>query len=104
MDTVEGPHPFEPFVLRHEPAGRSPAPAGPSLSGHLHPVVKLRGPGGDRIRAPCFWVKPGEIVLPSFGGLTGGAEIRPHAVDRIFAVGDDAVVEVPLAGVRPGAP
>lgn len=72
----------EPFTLQgvegwHHAAAQS-GPAGPIiLSGHLHPVAWLSGPGRDRLRLPCFCLRGREIVLPAFGEFTGG-----HPVDR----------------------
>jgi DNA ligase-associated metallophosphoesterase len=67
LDGVEGWHHVE------GPAGVE----GPViLSGHIHPVVRLAGPGRDRLRLPCFCLRGREIVLPAFGEFTGG-----HRVD-----------------------
>ena len=92
---VEGPWRLGPFVLRHEPTTEADVEGEAfELAGHVHPVVRLRGPGGDRLRVPCFRFGLRRCVLPSYGGLTGGGEIRPRPGDRIFAVGEDEVVEV----------
>ncbi|MFG0328910.1 MAG: ligase-associated DNA damage response endonuclease PdeM [Phycisphaerales bacterium] len=83
----------EPFHLRHDPIDD---PTSPTLAGHLHPVVRLTAPTGAGVaglRAPCFWVRPLILILPSFGSFTGGYRIQPRSGDRIFAVGPDAVVE-----------
>lgn len=68
-----------------------------TLCGHLHPAVVMRrasgrGPG---LRARCFWVQPQAMVLPAFGSFTGGLGIVPRRGDRVFAVGEGEVVEVP---------
>lgn len=80
-----------PFVLAHEPREH---PEGYVLSGHLHPVVRLWRKGGAG-RVPVFWQRSHYLVLPSFGSFTGGANMRPAAGDRIYAVGPERVV--PLA-------
>ncbi len=50
------------------------------------------------LKAPCFWLRGGnELVLPGFGGFTGGATISPGEADRVFAVTDGRVLEVPVA-------
>ncbi|WP_424361173.1 ligase-associated DNA damage response endonuclease PdeM [Methylocystis parvus] len=72
----------EPFALNgvegwHHVVGVETGTAGPILlSGHIHPVARLSGPGHDRLRLPCFCLRGREIVLPSFGEFTGG-----HPVD-----------------------
>lgn len=73
----------------------SPTPAY-EIAGHLHPAVRLEGRGRDRLRVPCFWVRPTQCVLPAFGGFTGSGRIRPLDADRIFVVGEGQVMEVPL--------
>jgi len=81
-----------PMALHHEPVSVS---ADPVLMGHLHPVVRLRGPG-DRMQLPCFIVGSRRIVLPAFGTFTGGAPFDPEDGDRIFAIGEGQVLEVPV--------
>jgi DNA ligase-associated metallophosphoesterase len=74
----------EPFVSagvegwHHPDAAATRSIEGPViLSGHLHPVARLSGPGRDRLRLPCFCLRGREIVLPAFGEFTGG-----HPVSR----------------------
>lgn len=96
----------------HDPGGRDvPAREGLTLAGHIHPVVTLRDGAGRRMRLPCFHYRAGSgrpeggemLVLPAFGGLTGGAGVAPEGEDRIFAVGPDRVIEVPLAPAAAGS-
>lgn len=106
MEVVEAPAQLGPFELRHVPPpanGSATAPkrsrarppgARPVLAGHLHPVVRLRGPARDRARLPCFWVRPRTLVLPAFGSFTGGWSVPVARGDRIFVPVEGAVVEV----------
>ena len=65
------------------------------LAGHIHPAVRLRDPcGGSFLRAACFWFQPRLAVLPAFGSFTGTYTVSPQPKDRVFVVGDGAVVEV----------
>ncbi|MGF1506791.1 MAG: ligase-associated DNA damage response endonuclease PdeM [Anaerolineae bacterium] len=80
-----------PFVLSHQPVS---SPAGYVLAGHLHPGVRLEGPGGQRLRQPCFHIRPDCAVLPAFSRFTAANPITPRAGDRIYAVADDQVVAV----------
>ncbi|MBC8118495.1 MAG: ligase-associated DNA damage response endonuclease PdeM [Burkholderiaceae bacterium] len=69
-----------------------------ALAGHLHPAVRVHGRADDSVRLPCFWIRggaPGLMVLPAFGGFTGGATIDREEGDRVIAVAEDRVVEVP---------
>lgn len=74
----------------------------PTLAGHLHPSVVLTGIG-DRARVACFWVSQGQLVLPAFGNFTGNASVKPGAGDRVFAVADGALFEVPLGQLHSAA-
>lgn len=97
-----GPVRMGPFELRHHPpddpeAGALPSdpPEGrPVLAGHLHPVVRLRGPGRDRARLPCFWLRPRTLVLPAWGRFTGGHAVPVRRGDRVFVAAGGSVVEV----------
>ncbi len=72
----------------HEPRA---GPARGEVAGHLHPCAKVRG-GGGAVRRRCF-VSDGErLVLPAFGALAGGLNVRDAAFRPLFA-------RNPLAGV-----
>jgi len=75
----EASGPLGPIWLSHAPEARSERL---NLCGHLHPVAVV-GRGADRLRLPCFAFRRGQqhgpaeqqgdqLVLPSFGHLTGG--------------------------------
>lgn len=66
--------------FRHEPA-RSPRPG--EVAGHLHPAaVLVRRERG--VRRPCFAADSRRIVMPSFGVMTGGLDIRNKAFHGLF--------------------
>lgn len=89
------------LVVRHEPVFEDDD--GPALAGHLHPVIRLREGRGSGLRPRCFWWSRGTLVLPAFGPFTGGHPVRPTAGDRVFAVGPDDVVEIPVPGQKRGS-
>lgn len=66
------------------------APA-PSLSGHVHPVLRL--PGEAR-PLPAFWERGGRLVLPAFSAFTGGHRVAPAPGDRLCVCNGDAIVAV----------
>ena len=66
-----------------------------AFAGHLHPAVRLRGRADDSVRLPCFWLRDGLTVLPAFGAFTGGATIDREEGDRVIAVAEDRVFDVP---------
>ena len=74
----------------HEPA--DDAPPG-EIAGHLHPCARVKGRGAS-VRRRCFVTDGRRLVLPAFGALAGGLNIRDAAFRRLF--GPRAR---PLAGV-----
>ena len=88
---VDGSVNEPPFVFTHEPAVSD---AGYVICGHVHPGVRLTGPGRESARLPCFWVQPRTAVLPAFGEFTGLADIPVDPGDRVWVVADSLVLPV----------
>lgn len=65
-----------------------------TISGHLHPTVVIRGPGGERIADRCFMAEAAALVLPAFGSFTGGHRVTPSPGLRLWIARDDGVAEV----------
>ncbi len=65
-----------------------------TLSGHLHPAVRLSGSAKQSLRMPCFWLRKNDLILPAFGDFTGKMTVKPEKEDRIFVVTPDEVIEV----------
>jgi metallophosphoesterase superfamily enzyme len=63
--------------------------------------VRLAGRADDSVRLPCFWIREGLTVLPAFGSFTGGACIARGPGERVIALAEDRVFEVP--GLRSAA-
>jgi len=91
MELVESHMDLGPFRFSHHP---EPAEGRYIWAGHIHPTVRL-DTGADRLRLPCFHLGTGVGVLPAFSAFTGGQDIRPRAGERLFAIAEDTVVEVP---------
>jgi len=53
------------------------------VSGHLHPVAKLRIKGRS-IRRRCFVVSDNRMIMPSFGAYTGGLNVLDKAYSGLF--------------------
>lgn len=64
------------LTLRHE------AGAGPDISGHYHPCIRL---AGERRR--CFLIGADHLILPAFGAYTGGLIADDPALLRLVPVG-----------------
>ena len=88
-----------PFLLTHEP---EEADTLFNVSGHIHPAVRLAGPGRQQLRLPCFYLRKQQLILPAFGAFTGSHALSPEAGDRIFALAGDRVIalEEPARGPR----
>lgn len=80
------------LALCHHPEPRDDAHV---IAGHLHPCLSVQGRAHERLRLPVFHLGERMTVLPAFGSFTGMHPVRPGPGDRIFAVADDAVREVP---------
>jgi uncharacterized protein len=95
IDVVNEPWLLGPFACCHHP---QPHASHFVLSGHLHPVCRLYGPGRDSVRLPCFVGEAGQAVLPAFGEFTGGWLVERAPGRRFYAVGGDAVWALPGVG------
>jgi metallophosphoesterase superfamily enzyme len=83
-----------PFRFRHEALDRPGSDSAFTVSGHIHPVVRLGSIRTSGLRVPVFWQRAGGLVLPSFGAFTGGFAIRPTYGEHLFAVGPTAVTQL----------
>ncbi|MBW7884267.1 MAG: ligase-associated DNA damage response endonuclease PdeM [Caldilineaceae bacterium] len=87
---VDEPWADPPFAWRHYP---ETDPAAYALAGHLHPAVRLAGPGGLKATLPCFYFSTTCGVLPAFGDFTGTSLVRPQPGERVFVVIREEVIE-----------
>ena len=62
--------------------------------GHLHPGIKLMGNGQQRLTLPCFYRTPKQLILPAFGSFTGLYLLSPKREDQVYALTENAVVEI----------
>jgi DNA ligase-associated metallophosphoesterase len=93
---VEAPHPAGPFALTHHPADADAY----VLAGHIHPGVRLKGRGAQRLTLPCFAIGRTRMLLPAFGSFTGLGVVDPGEFERIVVVADSEVIEVPTGHGR----
>lgn len=78
------------FRLVHDSARAAPDNAF-TISGHMHPAVRVFGKGRQSVKVACFYLSGGSLVMPAFGEFTGKQVITPERGDRIFAVIEDPV-------------
>jgi DNA ligase-associated metallophosphoesterase len=94
IDLVQEPWTVQGIAFCHHPQRLAGASV---VAGHLHPCVRLYGAANDALRLPCFWQRDGLLTLPAFGEFTGGAPVEREAGDRVLAVADDRLIEIPAA-------
>ncbi len=80
---------IEPFLLRHHPVQTGTDNGMPVLCGHVHPVFKAFGPGGDRLRLSCFVVQPNQMILPAYGSFTGGYDVARYSFQKLVGCAPD---------------
>ena len=68
------------LTFRHEP---SLAHGSGEIAGHLHPSATVRR-REKSVRRPCFATDGKRLVMPSFGVLTGGLDLRHKAFTGLF--------------------
>lgn len=56
------------------------------LGGHIHPALKLKGKGRQKMKVPCFYFGEEAGILPAFGQFTGTSIIKPGSKARTFLV------------------
>jgi uncharacterized protein len=106
---ITGNHDPDPHSLEHEMIAENVLIKGvyfrhvpsvdhndPEISGHLHPVAKIRL-RGQSVRRKCFISNQHRCILPAFGAYTGGLNIMDYAFAPLFP-GHDFVVRMLSAG------
>lgn len=83
-----------PFTFRHEPTSLRGSCV---VGGHLHPCISLGAKFGAGLRAPCFWFRENQVVLPAFGSFTGTHPITADRNDRVFAIEKCEIFPVPAS-------
>lgn len=97
IELVAEPWLVDDVALAHYPQRMAQAGV---VAGHLHPCVRLYGTANDSVRLPCFWMRAGLLALPAFGEFTGGASIEREAGDRVIAVAEGKLIEIPAGDRR----
>jgi DNA ligase-associated metallophosphoesterase len=79
------------IILRHEARHGETRP---EISGHFHPKVRVNLKGRSVARR-CFVRSERKLILPAFGSLTGGLDVRHPEIAK--AIGSEALALVPVA-------
>lgn len=67
-----------------------------NFCGHIHPGIKIRGKGRQFLNISCFFRKPDQMILPSFGEFTGNFYLEPTKNDLVYGITPDEVFQVVL--------
>ena len=81
---------IEPFYFSHYPKYHKEWFV---WSGHLHPKVEIRN-RYDRLVLRCFQIFDDLAIIPAFGFFVGGTMVRKSNDCKIYAIADDAVIEI----------
>jgi DNA ligase-associated metallophosphoesterase len=92
IEVVTEPWRVDSLAFCHHPKF---VPGAAVLAGHLHPAVRLYGRADDSVRLPCFWLREELAVLPAFGAFTGGARFEREPGDRVIALAEGRLYEIP---------
>ncbi|CCM74316.1 ligase-associated DNA damage response endonuclease PdeM [Rhizobium mesoamericanum] len=68
------------LTFRHEPNGGLQKG---EIAGHLHPAATVRR-REKSVRRPCFATDGARLVMPAFGVMTGGLDLRHKAMKGLF--------------------
>ena len=85
------------MIFRHEALGEE---EGPEISGHFHPKFR-QAVRGRHVSRRCFVRSARKLVMPAFGALTGGLDVRDPALIAAFACTDAEKIEA-LVPTRDG--
>ncbi|GAB5409487.1 MAG: ligase-associated DNA damage response endonuclease PdeM [Balneolaceae bacterium] len=83
-----------PFILLHNSEEIKADEKLYSISGHIHPSVKLTGKGRQSIKIPCFYFGNTFAILPAFGSFTGTHSIKPKTKELVFGVLNNQIIEI----------
>ncbi len=70
------------LVFRHEPKLKSADTKG-EIAGHLHPSATVRR-RDKTVRRPCFATDGARLLMPAFGVMSGGLDLRHKAMRGLF--------------------
>jgi DNA ligase-associated metallophosphoesterase len=103
IETMSEPYANGMIEGRHVPLEESEAlreTGATVLAGHIHPTIRLRGPGRDSMRFPCFVLQGRQVILPAFGEFTGGAAFNYGPMTGVCAITEAGLIVSDPRGAR----
>ncbi len=64
------------------------------FSGHIHPGIRMAGPGRQALQVPCFYFNHQYAILPAFGKFTGTHPVAVSKTDKVFALAANKVLSL----------
>ena len=65
-----------------------------SISGHIHPGIRIGGIAKQALSFPCFYFGERYAVLPAFSRFTGFALIQPGQNENVFAIVENKLLQI----------
>jgi uncharacterized protein len=87
----------DPFVFMHDGSNYISNDELISISGHVHPGIKISSKGRQNHRLPCFSISKNHILLPAFGEFTGLHTIQVESDQKVYPIVENNVIELDLA-------
>lgn len=84
----------DPFLFVHDDKEVSSSNTLFTISGHIHPAVRMKGTGKQSLRMPCFYFEEGKATLPAFGKLTGTHTIKVSKKARVFGILEKQILQI----------
>ena len=85
---------IDPFLLLHDSTDYKIENKFFTISGHVHPSIKLLGKGRQSVRVPCFYFGEDGALLPAFGSFTGTHTIKPKVDDLVFGIINEQIIKI----------
>lgn len=83
----------EPFTFMHDEADKVDS-LSYTITGHVHPAVKLKGKGRQQLYIPCYYFGETHCLMPAFGTFTGNHRINPAQNEKVYAIIEGKVFDV----------
>ena len=82
------------FAFIHDITDSEEMPEGAQFifSGHVHPIICIRGKGRQSLAFPCFYFNSQYSILPAFSRFTGGYKIDAEKGDKVFAIAEREII------------
>ena len=84
----------EPFIFIHDEEMVNASDMIFTISGHIHPAIRMKGIGRQSLRIPCFYIEKSKAFLPAFGSLTGTQTIKLSRKAQVFGVLENQILQI----------